>query len=63
MMAIQELTDLIIRYPEEFGRGFAEGLLSTGVTYDDNPESDRSLAYDIGRTLREAFHETTQEES
>ena len=58
----QEFVDLIIRYPEEFGRGFAEGLLSVGTTYDDDPESDRSVAYDLGRNLRESFHEALKVE-
>ena len=58
MTPIEEMSDLMNRYPVEFCRGFAEGLLSTGITYDDNPESDRSMAYDMGRTLREVAEES-----
>lgn len=32
--------------------GFDEGLGDMGMTYDDDPESPRSVAYDLGRTVR-----------
>lgn len=45
---------LVIRdHPEEFKLGIIEAGLSTGVTFDGNPESARSVAYDLGRTLGE----------
>lgn len=53
----KEMVDLIGRYPIEFSQGFIEGLGAVGMTYDDDPESDRSTAYDIGRTMREGLHE------
>lgn len=31
--------------------GFREGRGDVGMTYDDDPESPRSRAYDRGRTL------------
>lgn len=36
---------------EEFKLGFSEVGLATGVTYDGDPDSPRSIAYDLGRTL------------
>jgi hypothetical protein len=52
-----------LRYLRQFGRdalahprclllGYREGNGYTGVTYDNDPESPRSVAYDVGRTLR-----------
>lgn len=32
--------------------GFQEATCSNGVTFDDDPYSDRSVAYDVGRTIR-----------
>lgn len=32
--------------------GFREGAGDLGMTYDDDPESPRSVAYDVGRTIR-----------
>ncbi len=32
--------------------GYREGLGDFGMTYDNNPESERSRAYDRGRTAR-----------
>lgn len=32
--------------------GWDEGCSAFGMTYDDDPESDRSVAYDTGRTDR-----------
>jgi hypothetical protein len=39
-------------YPRIFALGFAEGRGYDGMTYDDDPESPRSVAYDLGRNLR-----------
>jgi hypothetical protein len=36
--------------------GWAEGLGDMGMTYDDDPESPRSRAYDTGRNWRRKFH-------
>lgn len=41
-----------IRHPVIAVTGFQEGTCSNGVTFDDDPYSDRSVAYDVGRTLR-----------
>lgn len=40
-----------------FWLGLTEGFegLSTGITYDDDPESPRSRAYDRGRNVGEWF--------
>jgi hypothetical protein len=35
-----------------YQRGYREGLSDFGMTYDNNPESERSRAYDKGRTAR-----------
>lgn len=42
-----------MRYPVEWQEGYEDGYgdLSTGITYDDDPESDRSRAYDLGRNV------------
>ena len=32
--------------------GFREGAGDWGMTYDDDPDSPRSVAYDNGRSLR-----------
>lgn len=32
--------------------GYREGLGDVGMTYDNDPESERSRAYDKGRTAR-----------
>ena len=32
--------------------GYREGLGDVGMTYDNDPESERSRAYDRGRTAR-----------
>jgi|LakMenEpi03Aug12_release.lakeMendotaPanAssembly.Ray.scaffolds.fasta_scaffold15635_4 hypothetical protein len=47
---------LIIAYPNEFKLGFTEGMNPFGITYDNNPESDRSQAYDLGRSLRQGMY-------
>lgn len=36
---------------EAFRLGLAEADGDVGMTYDGNPESPRSIAYDVGRTL------------
>ena len=46
---------IIHDHPEEFQLGIVEHNLSTGVTYDGDPESARSIAYDFGRTFGEAM--------
>lgn len=38
-----------------FVLGFREGDGDVGMTYDNDPESPRSRAYDRGRTLRRVF--------
>lgn len=46
---------IIARHPNEFMLGFVEGLGACGTTYDDDPYSPRSQAYDLGRTLGELY--------
>lgn len=41
-----------IRYPRIFALGWREALTSNGMTYDNDPSSPRSEAYDVGRDLR-----------
>ena len=41
-----------LRHWQEFKLGWREAYSSSGVTYDDDPWSDRSLAYDYGRNIR-----------
>jgi hypothetical protein len=41
-----------LRHWPEFRLGFAEAHSDMGMTYDDDPESNRSVAYDTGRDLR-----------
>lgn len=43
---------LISAHEAEFALGYAEGDGDVGMTYDDDPGSDRSVAYDLGRSLR-----------
>jgi hypothetical protein len=38
-----------------FALGFLEGRNGGGITYDNDPESPRSQAYDWGRNAREAL--------
>lgn len=38
-------------HPAILAIGFREGR-GDGMTYDDDPTSPRSVAYDVGRTLR-----------
>lgn len=35
--------------------GFLEGLDDVGMTYDNDPDSPRSVAYDTGREMRRAL--------
>jgi hypothetical protein len=49
----REFHRLIAAHPAEFALGYAEGDGDVGMTYDDDPGSDRSLAYDLGRSLRQ----------
>jgi hypothetical protein len=57
-MNAMQARSLINSYPNEFAQGYDEakdyrGMISaTGVTFDDDPSSDRSMAYDLGRSLR-----------
>lgn len=44
----------ILRHPDAFVLGLAESAGDVGVTYDDDPESPRSVAYDLGRGLGKA---------
>jgi hypothetical protein len=39
-------------HPLIFALGFREAHSSNGMTYDENPWSARSMAYDAGRDLR-----------
>lgn len=43
---------LIVAHEAEFALGYAEGDGDMGMTYDDDPGSDRSMAYDLGRSMR-----------
>lgn len=43
---------LALRHRAEFKLGWREAYTSNGMTYDDDPWSNRSLAYDAGRDLR-----------
>lgn len=42
----------VVAHPLIFALGWAEAYGGSGVTYDDDPWSSRSLAYDCGRDLR-----------
>ena len=42
---------IVLRYPGEFVLGMAEAGGSTGRTYDGSRISQRSIAYDLGRSL------------
>lgn len=41
----------VAAHSAEFLRGFAEAQGAAGMTYDDDPHSPRSVAYDAGRSL------------
>lgn len=60
-MNARTVVGIITSHPNEFTLGVLEWAHSTGVTYDNNPESDRSQAYDLGRTLGEALNLATDE--
>jgi len=39
-------------YPSIFDLGYLEGDGCFGMTYDNNPNSLRSIAYDLGRDVK-----------
>jgi hypothetical protein len=41
----------IVRHPAIFVQGIRESGSSFGMTYDDDPESRKSRAYDSGRNV------------
>lgn len=43
----------LLTHPIIFIRGYLEGRSTVGITYDNDPWSPRSMAYDYGRTLRD----------
>jgi hypothetical protein len=51
-----KLLRALIRHPEEFRLGFDEGDGDVGMTYDDDPSSERSAAYDMGRSYKRGIH-------
>lgn len=53
MMNPYEILFLINSHPNEFILGYTEGLGGVGMTYDNDPTSNRSSAYDLGRALRQ----------
>ena len=55
-MRPDDVRRLIAEHPTEFDLGFEEGLDDMGMTCDDDPESDRSTAYDLGRSLRRGIN-------
>lgn len=54
-MTGSEALSAINEHPAVFAWGFDEGLDSMGCTFDDDPESPRSVAYDLGRSLRQGM--------
>lgn len=46
---------LIVQFPFEFALGWEEADGMVGVTYDDDPDSPRSRAYDLGRTAKQCI--------
>ena len=50
-----EAANIIWAHPLEFAWGFDEGDEAMGVTFDNDPESPRSVAYDLGRSLRKGM--------
>lgn len=46
------LIPVALRNWSEFRLGWQEARSGSGITYDDDPWCDRSLAYDAGRDLR-----------
>lgn len=55
-MTPETIIHLITTYKSEFRLGLLEWDSSIGMTYDDNPKSEKSQAYDLGRTLGEAMN-------
>lgn len=51
-MDVDEVIRLITEHPYEFAQGFEEAKSSFGMTFDGSADSDRSTAYDLGRSLR-----------
>jgi len=41
-----------LSHPRITALGFTEGRGDLGITYDNDATSPRSIAYDVGRTLR-----------
>lgn len=41
-----------LKHPAVALLGFREGRGDMGMTYDNDPGSPRSVAYDVGRTIR-----------
>lgn len=41
-----------LAHPALVAQGWREAHSSSGVTFDDDPDSPRSVAYDVGRDLR-----------
>jgi hypothetical protein len=58
-MTGQDVVRLIVMHPAQFALGYDEGLESMGMTYDDDSGSDRSIAYDLGRSLRQGVGSMT----
>ena len=48
---------MMLRLLYVFVLGFREAGDTFGMTYDDDPESPRSRAYDRGRSLRERLRQ------
>jgi len=42
----------VLRHPRVFALGWKEARSTNGLTYDGDPTSPRSTAYDCGRDLR-----------
>lgn len=51
-MTSNEVFERIASHSTEFKLGYDEGHDSMGMTYDNDSESPRSQAYDLGRSLR-----------
>lgn len=49
--------EAVQQFPVEFLLGLTEGLGDVGRTYDGDPESLRSVAYDTGRTTAEQLRD------
>lgn len=55
-----EVHRVIAAHPEEFMLGYEESEDAFGMTYDDDPMSDRSMAYDFGRSVGENVSKVTE---